>query len=157
MATMVQRLLTLSDELLAEGVHSLTSKRRAVSTAYYAVFHALAGLCADTVTGAQSGAERQSTNYERVYRALDHGPLRNAFRLAPLKDSANFRALGEIVVRLQHERHRSDYLPTRRLYSKTECATLIDYAKEAVSVIDKLGESDRQTLALSLLFKDRPL
>lgn len=152
---MALRLLEISDETLANGAHSRMSKRRAVSTAYYALFHALARLCADSVTGAQTAVERDTANYERAYRALDHGPLRNAFKSGPLKDNTNFRELGEIVVRLQDERHRSDYLPSRQLYSKAECRLLIDAAKTAVGKVTSLDALERQTLALSLLFRDR--
>jgi uncharacterized protein (UPF0332 family) len=45
--TTVERLLALAAELAETSGKSLTLKRRAVSTAYYAVFHALAKLCAD--------------------------------------------------------------------------------------------------------------
>ena len=49
--TMVERLLALAEELAEKSGRGLTLKRRAVSTAYYAVFHALAGLCADELLG----------------------------------------------------------------------------------------------------------
>jgi uncharacterized protein (UPF0332 family) len=49
--TMVERLLALAEELADKSGKSLTLKRRAVSTAYYAVFHTLAKLCADELLG----------------------------------------------------------------------------------------------------------
>ena len=49
--------------------------RRAVSTAYYALFHCLAGTAADLLTGASRGKE-----WHQVYRALEHGKARDACR-----------------------------------------------------------------------------
>jgi hypothetical protein len=43
---MVDRLLDLADQMVREGSGSSALRRRAVSTAYYAVFHALAKSCA---------------------------------------------------------------------------------------------------------------
>lgn len=45
--------------------------RRAVSTAYYAVFHALAHECADRFIG--TGDQRSEAAWTQVYRALEHG------------------------------------------------------------------------------------
>jgi hypothetical protein len=50
--------------------------RRAVSTAYYAVFHALARQCADRFVG--TGHNRSRPAWQQVYRALDHGFAKNA-------------------------------------------------------------------------------
>ncbi len=83
MNTMVERLLSLAEDLQSQDVRSAVFRRRAVSTAYYAVFHALARLCADELIGKNG---RSSRDYERVYRALDHGPLKSAFERSPLKD-----------------------------------------------------------------------
>ena len=47
--TMVERLLWLADQLSRQSAElkSPVVERRAVSTAYYAVFHALASLCTE--------------------------------------------------------------------------------------------------------------
>jgi uncharacterized protein (UPF0332 family) len=110
---MVGRLLDLADQMVREGSGSSAIRRRAVSTAYYAVFHALAKSCASILL---PSVGRNSEIYERVYRALDHGPLKNAFmtKEGPLKDRQTLRKIGDRVVRLQSERHRADYLPRIR-------------------------------------------
>lgn len=153
--TMHERLLWLADDLAQRGKNSLTIKRRAVSTAYYAVFHAMARLCADTLLVSDGTVDRQSRNYERVYRALDHGPLRNAFNASPLKDETQFKAIGNLVVPLQTERHNSDYLPSRSLYRSSECLALVDSARKAIELLSRLNIEQRRTLATSLLFKNR--
>ena len=44
--------------------------KRAISTAYYAVFHVLAKQCADAFAG--SGPGRSDKAWNQVYRALEH-------------------------------------------------------------------------------------
>jgi len=109
--TMVDRLLDLADQMVREGFESSATRRRAVSTAYYAVFHALAKSCASILL---RSIDKHSDIYERVYRALDHGPLKNAFMTkdGPLKYRQTLRDIGELVIQLQSERHRADYTPT---------------------------------------------
>ncbi len=46
---MADGLSRLAEEIAGRGGGSRTLKRRAVSTAYYAVFHAIASLCANEI------------------------------------------------------------------------------------------------------------
>jgi len=140
--TMVERLMALAEELAEKSGRGLTLKRRAVSTAYYAVFHALAGLCAD--------------DYIRVYRSLEHGTLKTAFNAPPLNRVGTLQKIGSSVVELQSERIRSDYLPSHALYTKDQCRALVELAKSAITAIAALSQSDRRSLAVVLLFKNRP-
>src|ERR1044072_6844098 len=83
--------------------------RRAVSTAYYAMFHALARLCADELIG---GKHSKTTAWSRVYRALDHKSAKTvlqskeAIALSPL-----VAAFGRAFATLQERRHQADYDP----------------------------------------------
>jgi uncharacterized protein (UPF0332 family) len=154
--TVVARLLDLAEELVQEGTRSSALRRRAVSTAYYAVFHALAKSCAAALLPSM---DRASEIYERVYRALDHGSLRSAFasKATPLKDRETLKKIGELVIRLQGERHRADYLPPyKSIFSRDEAQTLIDEARRAVGEIQRLNGDDRIALATLLHFKSRP-
>lgn len=153
--TMASRLLDAADILLQHGLRSSTFRRRAVSTAYYAVFHAIDKLCADYVT---RSAERKSDEYLRAYRALDHAPLKNAFNQAPLKDIPKLAKIGSTVVMLQTERHKADYMPpVAGLFSQDRAAELVRVAREAVFEIEaiKPSQDDCRTLATSLLFRER--
>lgn len=49
--------------------------KRAVSTAYYALFHALAQTCADRLIG--TGLRRNNPAWRQVYRSLEHGFARS--------------------------------------------------------------------------------
>src|ERR1700733_451735 len=142
MATMVSRLLDAADLSIQEGSNSSAFRRRAVSTAYYAVFHALAKHCADEML---QPIARNSDEYERVYRALEHGTLKSAFSK---RSSKILRDIGDSIVGLQTERHRADYLPpVRNLFSISEAQKLVDQARKAVSEIESLSKQDRRTLA----------
>jgi hypothetical protein len=153
---MVDRLLDLADQLVREGASSSALKRRAMSTAYYAVFHALASSCASILLPSIYG---NSEIYERVYRSLDHGPLKNAFmaKEGPLQGRQNLRNIGDFVIQLQSERHRADYLPPRKgIFSARIAKELVDdQARKAVREIELLNNEDRIALATSLLFKSR--
>src|SRR5712691_2344642 len=151
--TMVSRLLDAADKLLEEGPRSSAFKRRAVSTAYYAVFHALAKACADSLLPSR---DRNSEEYSRVYRALEHGSLKGAFAKGPLQDRENLRKIGDLVVLLQSERHRADYLPPiKNGFSGREAKKLVDQARQAVAEINSLDLADCLTLAACLLFRSR--
>jgi hypothetical protein len=152
--TMIERLLALAEELAGTSSRSQTLRRRAVSTAYYAVFHTLAELCADELLGAETS--RRSKEYVRIYRSLDHGALKTAFGAAPLSGVAAMQRIGNRVVRLQSERIRSDYLPQQTLYTTDQSIDLVKSAKTAVLSIAELSHGDRRTLAVHLLFKNRP-
>jgi hypothetical protein len=151
-STMASRLVNAADLLLQNGRRSTAFRRRAVSTAYYAVFHALARLCADYLT---RSAARSSDEYERVYRALEHGPLKQAFLRAPLKDNQRLSEIGVSVVRLQAERFRADYLPpVLGVFGRAEAEELVGLARETVTQIELLSPRmhDTRILATALHF-----
>ena len=153
-ATLVSRLLDAADTLLKRRPGSAAFRRRAVSTAYYALFHALAKLCAESLLPA--GAGHRAPEYARVYRALDHGPIKSAFNQSPLTDSSKLRTIGTLAVELQSSRHRADYYPPDdRLFPLASATDLIDKARQAIAELEQLTEDERRTIATCLLFKQR--
>jgi hypothetical protein len=92
----------------------------------------------------------------RIYRALDHGPLRNAFGQSPLRDDLALKAIGVAVLNLQTERHRADYLPPdRSLFPEAEVRELIVQAHIVIEQLENLSGEERRKLATCLLFKER--
>jgi uncharacterized protein (UPF0332 family) len=150
--TMAERLLWLAEDMARRGTHSLTAKRRAVSTAYYAVFHAIAALCVREILPDE---DRASQEFERVYRSLEHGSLKSEFSKLPLNNNRGLRPIGALVIQLQSERHRSDYLPSRRLYTSETCMQHIQSARHAMKLLGQLSAKDRKILAVALLFRQR--
>jgi uncharacterized protein (UPF0332 family) len=152
--TMIERLLALAEELAEKSSRSPTLRRRAVSTAYYALFHALAELCARELLGSETS--RRSNEYVRIYRSLDHGTLNKAFLAPPLKGIPALQKIGNRVARLQSERIRSDYLPQQALYTTEQSIDLVKSARAVLLSIAELSHGDRRSLAVHLLFKNRP-
>src|SRR5207237_8369588 len=70
-------LLELADHLARREPRrpKQVSLRRAISSAYYAVFHALAFLCAETLVGGSKSWQAVTP----VYRSLDHGGAKRLF------------------------------------------------------------------------------
>lgn len=139
---------------LAESRHrggvSAVAMRRSVSTSYYAVFHALARLCADELIG-----DEASSDWERIYRALDHGQAKTD--LLALAAETKEQALGRIAGTfgdLQLDRHAADYDP-RKAFSALEADSWLLFAKEAVSELERLEAGLRRRLAVRLMLKMR--
>ena len=156
MSTMVERLLESAEGLLSSSPRGTAARRRAVSTAYYAVFHALSKLCADQVL---PDTPRSGSSYARVYRSLDHKPIKEAFSVqgSALRTNPALRRIGESFVNLQKERLLADYMPpVRDLFSLTRGSELVAEARATCAFIEALEAADRRIVAVHLLFKHRP-
>jgi hypothetical protein len=102
-------LLGAARKLLA-GEPAAWDKRRAISTAYYALFHFLSLKCADGFVG--SANDGFSRARRQAYRSLDHG----AVKAASVEANDPARGFPEGIVRfasafrqLQELRHAADY------------------------------------------------
>ncbi|HEY8564251.1 MAG TPA: hypothetical protein VIL65_02035 [Beijerinckiaceae bacterium] len=125
--------------------------RRAVSTAYYALFNALARMCANELIG---GSKAHTPEWTRVYRALDHRGAKSALQ------SSDAAALDRRVARigrafavLQERRHQADYDPAFFPFYFDETTALVQLASSAIDDLHGLGVEDRRSLATLLLFK----
>ena len=153
----------LSDDFLKTARHLLKGSsgpaspaelRRAVSTAYYAVFHALAHVCADRLIGS-SNAASQGAAWGQVYRALEHGFARNACEQAKgLGFSEGITTFAIAFVSLQQERHRADYAPTTSL-SPIGAAELISMAETAISALQDCTTEEQTAFSALVLLKLR--
>lgn len=132
-------LAELELQLQGAGAPRQAVLRRAASTAYYALFHALIGTVAETFGRSHWKAE------VLFYRALDHGTARERCRklaqkpLAPKeRDFFEFegfpeplRLVADEFVRLQELRHHCDYDPEFKL-SKDQAGGAIESARSAI-------------------------
>ena len=154
--------------------------RRAVSTAYYAMFHCLARSCADTLIGKSgpvrktdawarthhghggprygvaAGAVRTTDAWTRTYRALNHGEAnrrcRNAKGIEPFPQST--RLFADTFVRMQKQREHADYAPDA-VFIKTDVMQRITEAERAIKAFEKESAADRRAFAAYILFKSR--
>ena len=135
-----------------DGTPRWVARSRAVSTAYYALFHALADCCGRELVGAR----RRSEPFRHIYRSLDHGQARRVFA-ALRSDSLSSEAAKEIAesfIFLQDERHRADYDPSYRA-SGIEVLAVVVRAQRAITLLDDLASSDRKLVAARLIGRTR--
>jgi len=128
--------------------------KRATSTLYYALFHALAHRCANTLIGQK---HRQSEAWVRVYRSLDHGKARSEFkRITQIHKHGAVLQLAILFVELQELRHYADYDPGPSQLTRLGVQA---YLKLADAVLEALNShiepAEWREIAVSLLFKDR--
>ncbi len=126
--------------------------KRAISAAYYAMFHALARECADTIAGTGSG--RSQAAWVQVYRALEHGVARNACKQAGNKGlSPEIAQFAETFVELQEERHAADYDP-QSLYNRAAAITLVSNAAQAIADLGRAARANRRAFVALVLLRE---
>ncbi|MCY4184248.1 MAG: hypothetical protein OXC82_02555 [Rhodobacteraceae bacterium] len=129
--------------------------KRALSTTYYALFHALCRNCADCFVGRTSGS-RDEKAWEQAYRAVEHGFVRNQFRNKLIRDSfpEEIQDLASIFVELQRKRHQADYVPSYRL-TRSEVLIEIDASEMAIKKLRQASMKDLRSLAIWTVMKKR--
>jgi hypothetical protein len=152
----------------AAGPPRQVNIRRAISAAYYGLFHATLIAAADQFVG----KTKQGTSlYALVYRAVDHRDLRLlceevkksklSAKYLPFAPSggfgANLQAFASAVLELQEKRHEADYNPMIRV--KTLDAQLaIRMARAALASFEAARVQNQEaflTLLTLLLFPPR--
>lgn len=126
--------------------------RRAVSTAYYAVFHCLAGTAADTLMG-----KGRNDAWHHVYRALEHTSARNACRNMGVMRGfpSAIQEFADTFLALQKARHQADYALDAR-YFKLEVLAEIDSAEMAIQRLEDADVQHRRRFSAHVLFRRRP-
>ena len=130
--------------------------RRAVSTAYYALFHCLAANCADMVVGGQS-AMRNQESWRQVYRALDHGPAkrrcgdRNTLSGFP----SEIRQFAQVFIQMLDLRHSADYDPDSDVPTRDEVIKYINDAEDTIRQFPASPIVDRRSFAVHVLMGAR--
>ena len=128
------------------------SLRRAVSSAYYALFHALALLSADSLVGWR----QPSAVFTPIYRSLDHARTRSA--LEARRKGSRDPLVDRIAVAfasLQDARYHADYDPESFPFSRSSTLELIDSAERAVLAIGSMSADQKLALAVGLTAKSR--
>lgn len=139
------------------GKPSQSNLRRAVSTAYYAMFHCLAKSCADDFVGGY-GSTRSKHAWRQVYRALEHGVSKKAC----IKTDIISKFPDEIIdfaagyVSMQSKRHDADYDPNTKMY-KADVLNDVTIVETLITKFQRVSKKDRRAFAAHILFKPRPL
>ena len=140
---------------LAESGHAPPTQarlRRAVSTAYYAMFHCLAASAADLFIGTERGPA-----WHRTYRALEHGRARSGCRQAQTMREfpAEIRDFADAFVVLQIERQQADYALDTAVYRKSDVLDYIVSAEQAINLFEPADMEARRAFAAHVLFRQR--
>jgi hypothetical protein len=158
MATLPENLIATAEALVGlRPPAGSAGLRRAVSTAYYALFSRLAALCA----GRLARSEPTSGSFKAIYRAIEHGHARKV-----LAAHAEFSGpIGEAFERLQEVRQWADYsLDThpesdkaarREGFSRAEAAKYVELARQTIATINALSKDSKQRLAVVLVARTR--
>lgn len=142
-----------------KGTMDTVVLRRAVSAAYYALFHRLC----------EAGAERLGKGVgenvaNRIYRSLNHndakyvcvelGPLRSESALQVLIQGQvppDLQKVAKSFVSLQQTRHSADYDPQFQLRSE-EAKWFIDLASAAIAAWERIHQTPEAHVFILALF-----
>ncbi|MGD9538531.1 MAG: hypothetical protein AB7P52_11440 [Alphaproteobacteria bacterium] len=137
--------------------------RRAISSAYYGLFHMVLTAAADEFVGA---ARRGTTRYDLVYRKVDHSTLRKlclhvvqrSDGIEPYAPADGFDRriidLARGIVELQQKRHSADYDPSYKV-NRADAAAAIRLARSASDDLQRSGPEQRLAFLTLLLFPPR--
>ena len=152
--------LIITARLLAEqprrGRPPEANLRRAVSTAYYALFHCLTECCADMLVGGP-GSKRDMDAWLQIYRALDHGTARRRCRDtgAISRFHVGIQDFADKFVEMQGLRHSSDYDPSAQVPTRAEVRQYINDAEGVIRRFPNAPIVERRTFAVHVLMSAR--
>ena len=149
-------LIAIARELVNRDHPRQVHLKRAMSTAYYAMFHALCRNCADSLVGPEGTPDRSRRAWNQAYRAVEHGETKSRCRDKGVMDAfpQSIRYFARHFVRVQELRHEADYDPAIS-FTPQEVIRVID---ETEAMIDKLMNSelrDRKAFAVWITMKKR--
>ena len=127
--------------------------RKAISAAYYAMFHSLAASNADTLIGA-SPQFRRLPAWTLTYRALDHGFAKTRMQSPLNAFTSPMQTFGRVFVDLQNWRHWADYDPNGEI-SRAVALSLTDRAEAAIIAFEAADAMERKAFAAHVLFRVR--
>jgi hypothetical protein len=155
-------LLLTADKLLerqGRGRPRQTDLRRAISTAYYAMFHALAGECAERFLG-KSAQKKTKRAWVQAYRALNHGRVKDCVRPKAQdhpfrKFPDEIRAFGATFIDLQEKRILADYDPLMAPLRASEVRSAIAIARLAIQDFKTARVEDRAAFCVFVAISQR--
>jgi hypothetical protein len=152
-------------ERLIAGPPRQVDLRRAISSAYYGIFHATLTAAADHFVGT---TKRSTTEYALVYRSIDHRSLRTLCSqvvkptlpasFSPYGSGNSFgpdvRAFAAAVIELQEKRISADYDPLIRIKS-SDALLAVSVARSAVARFRSTNARRRVAFLTFLVFPKR--
>lgn len=127
--------------------------RRAISNAYYALFHALSLGNAAALIGTPTDSVSASA-WSRVYRALDHGTARRALQRYRQELSPQAQTFVDTFSDLQQLRHSADYDHAAVLTSH-QASIRLQQAQTAILDYLQVDAGERAYIATITLARSR--
>ncbi len=127
--------------------------RRAISNAYYAVFHALAGGNGFALIGSPNDAATAAA-WPRIYRGLDHTTARRELQRHRPEFSPQVRNFADTFSRIQQLRHLADY-DHNAAFTPQEAIAQLDQAEAAILDYSLVALSERAYIATLTLIRPR--
>jgi len=161
-----RELIALARELLGDDRPVTNSHfRRAVSTAYYVLFHLILGTAAKRFIG----SDRRLGAYAVFYRGFKHGDMRQAcVELAkPILSPGLQRQLGRIRMSdatrefaksfssIQEQRHAADYDPDR-LFVRSDVRSLVEATERTMEFFLAIELVEQADVLALMLVRSRP-
>ncbi len=151
----------ISDDLmdiarrLAEGNPTQTDLRRAVSSVYYALFHAICQSNADTLVG-DDPISHDQLSWRQTYRALEHGYARQRCILARRNPrfTLPIQTLADHFVTAQGHRHQADYDPDTS-FDRQEVLASVAQAEDIIRDFHTVPAQERRAFAVYVLMRER--
>ena len=144
--------LIRASRLLAGGQPSQEALRRAVSTAYYAMFHALATSNADLIVGTK--VQVNQSNWIATYRSLRHFRAENPLHGWPHLFSLPVQNFAVVIGSIKTERENADYNPVVN-FAQNQVITWIDRAEQAIIAFNAASPQERSMVAIATLAGQR--
>ena len=129
------------------------SLRRAVSTAYYAMFHALARSNAHSLIGTLHSPTARHA-WTRIYRGLEHRDAKRHLQQDQQLFSQPVRAFADTFVELHAQRHVADYDPDEP-FTRSATQQWIARAEEAINDFIRVPVDERRMVAIQVLIRKR--
>ncbi len=139
--------------------------RRAISSAYYGVFHAILTEAADSFVGKTN---RHTPRYELVYRSINHRSLRSicgevvkdtiSAKFSKYEPRGGFgpdlKSLATAVIDLQEKRHAADYDPLFRA-RMSDAVLAVATGRTALDRLWSSGSTRRKAFVSLVVFSPR--
>ena len=150
--------IAIAKDLAARGGNDTlgqSSLRRAVSTAYYALFHCLANCCADMLVGGP-GSGRSEPAWHQAYRALQHGTakVRCDNRRMIQRFPVEIQGFAQQFVHMQGKRADADYAPSLTL-EQADVIADIENTEQCIAQFEGAPDRDRRAFAVYVLLNLR--
>ena len=127
--------------------------RRAISTAYYAAFHALTSSNADVLIG-PANDQLTTDAWIRIYRGLNHSHAKSQLQQNRTRLSVDAQIFADLLSDLQNERHNADYNP-RATFTAQAATTWLNNAEAAITDFLQTSQSERAAIAILTLIRAR--